>query len=271
MLIEIAGIHYHTHRKGAGSPLVCLHGFSENINTWNCLQLENCELILVDLVGHGASDKPQAGKYYRVNIMLRHLHKLMNRLGLRKYSLLGYSLGGRIALAYALAYPQEVDKLILESASYGECGWLNRLKRRRSDSYLARSICRNGIEWFNAYWSDLSIFTSQKNLPAATGKEIRERRMQNTAHALANTLLGSGQGSFPCLKNKIAELSMPVLYISGEHDEKYRQAGHEFSQLNPHIKHEIIKGVGHNTHLEDGQAFTDILQKFLSIKYAKKV
>lgn len=264
MLIEIENIRYHVQSKGEGKAIICLHGFSENVSTWNALQLGGYRIICVDLIGHGKSDKPYARRYYSVEAMIRHLNKLASRLGLRKYSMLGYSMGGRIALAYALAYPRQVEKLILESASYGECGRMNRLKRCKIDAGLAQNIREKGIAWFNQYWSDLVIFASQKKLPEAICCEISERRLSNAPYALSNTLLASGQGKFPCLKNKIASLSMPVLYVSGEYDEKYQQTGNQFKRLNPNIRHETIKGVGHNTHLEDIHAFEEALTRFLS-------
>jgi 2-succinyl-6-hydroxy-2,4-cyclohexadiene-1-carboxylate synthase len=263
MFIEIENIRYHIQIKGEGKPIICLHGFSENIGTWKSLVLEGHQLILVDLIGHGESDKPRSGKYYSLKLMLRHLNKLIHQLGSSKYSILGYSMGGRIALAYSLAYPNEIDKLVLESASYGECGLLNRLKRRRSDSKLAGGIRKNGVEWFNQYWSGLSIFETQRKLPEDIVNEISERRLSNVTYALSNTLLGTGQGKFPCLKNQVTNLSMPVLYISGEYDEKYCRTGNEFQKLNPNIRHETIRGAGHNTHIEDTKGFAEVLRKFL--------
>lgn len=195
--------------------------------------------------------------------MVKHLNQLIFQLGLKKYSIAGYSMGGRIALAYALAYPGEIDTLILESASYGECGFENRLKRRRDDSNLAKNIRENGIIWFNQYWSSLSIFASQRKLPKTITDEISNRRLSNVPHALSNTLLCTGQGIFPCLKNQIAGLPMPILYISGEFDEKYRQTGSEFEKLNTNVKHVIIAGCGHNTHIENPGAFEKILKQFL--------
>lgn len=264
MFCEIEGITYHVQRKGAGKPLVCLHGFAETQSTWHSLHLAGRQLILVDLIGHGESDKPYSRRYYRVPVMLTHLNKLLNQLAVRNYSLLGYSMGGRIALAYALAYARELESLILESASYGERGWLNRFKRRQSDAELAGNIREKGVGWFDEYWSGLSIFASQRKLPATVSQAIKARRLGNAPHALANTLLGSGQGTFPCLKDHISGLTMPVLYISGEYDEKYSAIGQEFNKLNPNIRHEIINGAGHNTHLEDGSAFSAVVTTFLS-------
>lgn len=263
MFIEIENIKYHIEIKGEGKPIICLHGFSEDISTWNLLELHGYKLILIDLIGHGKSDKPKDSKYYFLEIMLKHLNKLIYKLELKKYSMLGYSMGGRCALAYALTYPNEIDKLILESASYGEEKSLNRLKRRESDLNLAKSIEENGIEWFNQYWGSLSVFESQKSLPKSIINEINRRRLANISHALSNTLKGTGQGIFPCLKDKIIKLSMPILYISGEYDKKYQEVGKEFEELNINVKHMVINGCGHNTHIEDINGFVESLNKFL--------
>lgn len=263
MVIEIESIKYHLHIKGEGKPIVCLHGFSENLSTWELLDLKGYQLILIDLIGHGKSDKPHQGKYYRLKVLIKHINKLIFQLGLKKYSIAGYSMGGRIALAYALEYPCEIDTLILESASYGECGLKNRLKRRIDDLKLAKSLRGKGIEWFNQYWSGLNIFESQRKLPKAITDEISKRRLANVPHALSNTLLCTGQGIFPCLKNQIVSLSIPILYISGESDEKYRQTGSDFEKLNTNARHVIIPGCGHNTHIEDPYTFEKVLKQFL--------
>lgn len=265
MLIDVENVHYSVVVRGTGQPVICIHGFAENSSTWESIDPDNCQMVLVDLIGHGNSEKPHSLEPYRLPVILRHLHELIQYLGYNTYSLLGYSMGGRIALGYALAYPQEVSRLILESSSYGLCDDQNRTNRLKLDAWLAHSIQENGIEWFNHYWSSLALFTSQTHLSPDIREKISERRLQNEPYALANTLLGTGQGIFPCLKPQVSDLSMPVLYIHGEYDEKYRKIGQEFTHLNPKIKREIIPGVGHNTHIEDPQGFTEVVNSFLEI------
>ncbi len=263
MFIEIENIKYHVQIRGEGKPIICLHGFSENLNTWKLLQLKGYKLILIDLIGHGNSDKPYSREYYDLKVIIKHLNKFVQELGFEKYSMLGYSMGGRIALAYALSYQNEISELILESSSYGECDEINRLKRRRQDFKLAKSIREKGIEWFNEFWSNLSIFESQRNLPENIKDKISKRRLSNETHALSYTLICTGQGSFPCLKSEIVNLTMPILYISGEYDEKYKEIGNEFQKLNVNVKHKRIGGVGHNTHTESPDKFNKILSELL--------
>lgn len=263
MFMTIEGCRYYAEVKGSGPTLVCFHGFAENSGTWEALQLQDCQMVLVDLLGHGRSAKPRSLEPYELPVLLGHLHELMAELGCTGYSLLGYSLGGRIALAYGAAYPREVQGLILESSAYGIGDEEQRALRREQDVRLAQEILDRGIEWFAEHWSSLPLFASQTRLPPEIRAKIRARRLGNAPHALANTLLGSGQGVFPCLREKIPALSMPILYIHGEQDEKYKGIGREFMDLNPGIKREMIPGAGHNVHLEKPAAFEKIVRSFL--------
>ncbi len=264
MFITIDNIRYSVIVRGTGQPILCLHGFSENLSTWEFIHPEHCQMILVDLIGHGNSEKPDILEPYTVPAIIGQLHKLMQYIGHQEYALLGYSMGGRMALAYSLAYPREVIRLILESTSYGECDALNRVKRRKGDVWLANAIRENGIEWFNRYWSGLDLFASQKYLPQAVRDKICERRLLNAPHALANILLGSGQGIYPCFKRQITNLSLPVLFINGEYDDNYLKIGREFEQLNACIRREIIRGAGHNTHIENPRVFNAVVNTWLS-------
>jgi 2-succinyl-6-hydroxy-2,4-cyclohexadiene-1-carboxylate synthase len=265
MMITANGLNIHLEVRGTGKPVVCLHGFSENLGTWDSIELDGFQLILVDMPGHGSTEKPSALQPYKLLTLLETLHDLIKQLELGQHSMMGYSMGGRIALAYTLQYPREIAKLILESVSYGECGEHSREKRRRDDAVLAEDIRQNGIEWFESYWSGLEIFKTQARLPEEVRARIKKHRLQNEPYALANTLLESGQGTFPCLKDRVAELMMPVLFISGELDPKYQKISREFSHLNARIIRQTISGVGHNTHLEDPQTFQAVVSEFLSV------
>jgi 2-succinyl-6-hydroxy-2,4-cyclohexadiene-1-carboxylate synthase len=271
MFVKIDHITYHILKEKEGQPLICLHGFSEEQSTWEGVKLEGVCQIRIDLIGHGKSDKPKRLKYYKTKYMLMHLKKIIvEELGIKKFSIMGYSMGGRLALAFALEYPQYVNALILESASYGEKGFLNRRKRQKQDKQLANLIRKEGIEWFEQYWSSLPIFNTQMNLNSKIKSKIKSRRLANIPYALANTLEGSGQGSFPNLKGKIKELKKPVLYICGQWDKKYKEIGKEFQYLNSNIQYVIISEAGHNVHIEQAEKFQKEVNLFLKKKGEKR-
>jgi 2-succinyl-6-hydroxy-2,4-cyclohexadiene-1-carboxylate synthase len=263
MLIQIKNNKYHVQKRGTGMPLVCLHGFAEDMSTWDGLKIEGRQLILIDLIGHGQSSKPRARRHYRTKTVVRHLKLLFAHLGLTHYDLLGYSMGGRIALTYALRYPEEVRHLILESASFGERGWKNRCKRRRADAKLARNIRHNGMDWFEKHFSGLDIFKSQERLPSMAREQISARRRNNTPYALSNMLLAGGQGTAACLYKHLPGLTMSVCCLSGVYDTKYTQICGEFQKRNGRIQHKIIENAGHNTHIENMEGFKKVLESVL--------
>lgn len=264
MFVSVGSFNYFVKLRGYGKPLVCLHGFGENHMTWGDLEVEGYRLILIDLIGHGKSDKPINSEPYRMDILIRDLHELIKTLDLTKYSILGYSFGGRIALKYATVYKNEIDKIILESASYGICTQKSRCKRHISDTKLAIAILKNGIDWYEKYWSELPIFESQRSLEDEKRVLIRQRRQNNVVHALANTLMGSGQGTYRSLRNDISRINRPMLYISGGLDDKYCKIGSEISSSCAFIRHVRLPGAGHNVHVEDPDAFNRLVNSFLS-------
>lgn len=263
MQITVERITYHVQIRGNGYPIVCIHGFSENMNTWNGIDIPRYRLVMIDLIGHGASDRPYEKKYYVLETIIRHLHEILRELKITSYALLGYSMGGRIATAYTLMYKKEVTALILESASYGEHGLRNRYVRRKQDKALAKNILKKGIPWFNTYWRKLSIFDSQKKLPEEKKAAIEKRRLGNSAHALANTLRMTGQGKLPYVGRRIKTLKMPILYICGEFDHKYCEIGRQIAIFNHNTVLKTILDAGHNTHIEQGKSFMGSVGCFL--------
>lgn len=267
MFITVDNVNFYVKSRGCGKPLICLHGFAEDHTTWDALEVTGHRLILIDLIGHGQSDKPINGALYKMDEVIRQIHEVVQVLDLKTYSLLGYSLGGRIALKYATVYGNEIDKLILESASYGICDQKSRHERRICDTKLAVELLRNGMDWFVSYWSDLPIFESQRLLSMEKRIQVQERRRNNKAYALANTLMGTGQGIYRSLKNDVRRIDRPILYISGALDDKYCRIGFEMKSLGQDVTHAIIPCVGHNTHVERLDVFIRTVDIFVSRSY----
>lgn len=76
-------------------------------------------LITIDLVGHGQTDAPKLLRYYSMQEQVEILEAFFEWKQIEQFDLIGYSMGGRVALAYAMNYPQRIHTLILENASPG--------------------------------------------------------------------------------------------------------------------------------------------------------
>ena len=261
MQIHIGDYHEGVSIVGEGQPLVCFHGCSESGSTWNGIEVSGYRLIRIDSMGHGRSARPMDLGPYTLPQMLRDLHRVIYAVAGERYALMGYSMGARMALLYALEYPEEVTHLVLESGSVGIEDEGERQDRYVADQALAERIRAHDITWFSETWAKLEIFKTQQGLPAKIQQQIRGRRLLNSPHALAFTLEGSGQGSMPYVGHRLSELTMPVCYISGELDTKYTAIGVQyFGDV-----HRIVPQVGHNVHVEAPEAYRQIIEQFFLV------
>lgn len=266
MYFDLGDYRYGLTVVGDGEPIICFHGFSESSYTWDSINLPGYRLIRIDLIGHGDSDIPEEGEAYTIPQMIEDLHTVIYHMVGDRYYLMGYSMGARIALSYALQYDSEIQGLILESGSVGIASDVERAERREADEELAHHIEHNDGFWFASRWAKAPIFESQKQLLPAVTELIHLRRAHNSPYALACTLRGSGQGVMTYVGDQLEKLSCKGLYVSGALDTKYTTIGRDVFGKLPNFKHVIVEGVGHNVHIEKPQMFEQAVLDFLHKK-----
>ena len=263
------GHHYDLLISGAGPPILLLHGFSGDKSTWRGLRaiLESAwQVIALDLLGHGDSDVAPESAAYRMENAADDIVSLLDRLAIERAHLLGYSMGGRLALYLALHHGRRFQSVILESASPGLATAAERKARRASDHDLAARIESGGIARFVEEWERLPLWDQQRrSLPAALWQQQRRQRMRNDPLGLANSLRGMGTGAQPSLWNLLPRLSRPALLIVGERDPKFRDINRRMAELIPDARLAIVPGAGHNTHLENPPGFARLVTRFLRI------
>lgn len=178
--------------------------------------------------------------------------------------LVGYSMGGRMALAYAVRNPGQVRRLVLESASPGLETEEERAARRTSDEELARLLETEGIETFVKRWEALELFESQRSLPAPVRANQRARRLLNHPRSLAACLRGLGTGALPSYWGSLAGLRVPVLVLVGALDRKFATLGARMAALLPDARVVEVANAGHAVHLERPDAWLGAVTGFLS-------
>src|SRR5579862_3588393 len=120
--MQLNGLEFHVEVDGRGPPLLLLHGFTGSVRSWDAVRpalTGQATVISVDLIGHGRSAAPPEADRYSLDWSVRDLRALLDRLELDAVDLLGYSMGGRVALHLAVHAPDRVRWLCLESASAG--------------------------------------------------------------------------------------------------------------------------------------------------------
>ncbi len=266
--IAVNGVHLNVEVSGEGPPLLLLHGFSGSAATWTP-HLETWQgftAIAVELLGHGASDCPADQSRYRMERCLDDLVALLDGLPVsvgRRVAVLGYSMGGRVALRLALRAPERLWALALESASPGIEDASERAARVRSDADLADDIERDGLEAFVERWQALPLFASQSRLPVAVRDELRRQRLQSDPRGLAGSLRGLGAGRQEPVLARMDEIRTPVLLLTGALDDKYCAQARRMAAALPCARTEVVPDAGHAVHLERPQAFAVAIRGFL--------
>jgi 2-succinyl-6-hydroxy-2,4-cyclohexadiene-1-carboxylate synthase len=244
---------YHFIEKGMGSPVMLLHGFTGSTSAMHDIvevMSSRHRVVAVDLIGHGNSPKPISAEPYALDRVLAGLDRVISDLDLEPLHLVGYSMGGRIALAYAVGYRHRLRSLVLLGASAGIGDSEDRSSRRRSDEALADRIEQNGIAWFVDAWMSQPILRPTLSRRAVAGGE-RSQRMENVPHALANVLRQLGTGVIPPLHAALTDLDLPVAVMAGEADEKFRDIATGLVGALPRATAHVIPDAGHAAHLDN--------------------
>jgi 2-succinyl-6-hydroxy-2,4-cyclohexadiene-1-carboxylate synthase len=263
----INGVSYHVEISGEGFPFLLLHGFTGDSSTWEPFYDKwgkHSKLIIPDIIGHGKTDSPEDTNRYQIEYAARDLFELLDQLGIVQVDLLGYSMGGRLAIAFANLYPNRVRKLILESSSPGLVSEGERKTRRMKDGELAEFIKEKGIKSFVDYWEDIPLFSSMKSLPLEVQQSIRKQRLANNPVGLSNSLKGMGTGAQPSFWERLHLLQNEVLLVTGEMDEKFCRVAEKMIEEIKNGKWITIKNSGHANHVEEKEKFGTIVSEFLT-------
>ncbi len=254
-------------RKNNSEELILfLHGFTGSSEEWEDIAEKvdkRFNLAALDLIGHGKSQSPEDENFYSAGSIVEQINQTINLLTDKKIILVGYSMGGRAALSFANKYQEKIKALVLESTSPGITSENLRTDRIKSDDELAKFIIDNPIEKFVDHWMNIDLFDSQKNLPRQKLNSIREKRIKNNPVGLANSLRGFGSGKMPPLFDKLENIRVKTLLISGGLDEKFTTINNNMLKFFPSAEHQIIRGSGHNTHLEKPDEYISVVNNFL--------
>ncbi|MDD9148783.1 2-succinyl-6-hydroxy-2,4-cyclohexadiene-1-carboxylate synthase [Sporolactobacillus sp. CQH2019] len=273
MIVTLRGIAYHIEMSGQGETVLLLHGFTGSLATWQFLDQalgDRFRLVKIDLMGHGQTACPADPRRYAMDEAVNDLAALIDRLGLEKVHILGYSMGGRLALGFACTCPDRVRSLILESASPGLADEDSRKARRLHDRKLADFIRHSGIRRFVDYWENIPLFESQKQMAAEKREKLRRERLACSENGLAGSLLGMGTGSQPSWWDDLDSLSFPVLLLTGRLDRKFCRIADQMGKRLKKADRQVIGSAGHAVHLEKESVFSQKALKFLIDRTGRK-
>lgn len=239
--------------------LAVLHGFTETDECWrDVFPGIAVPLRRLLLPGHGWTPCP------RDLDVASCAADLARRLPEDGCDLLGYSMGGRVALRLALDHPERVRRLILVSSNAGLEDPAARAERRRRDDCLADILEEDGIGPFVAWWETHPVLRPVRPVARSEVELLRSRRLNQDPLGLAACLRGLGQGAMEPLWDRLGELRMPVLLVAGEHDTRYAADLRRMAAAIPAAELEVLPGTGHAIHREWPERLREVVLAFLA-------
>lgn len=261
--------HYIDKGERERPPLIFLHGFMGTASDW----LEISEIledeyycILPDLPGHGRTIAETIDEPLDFDFVALGLMDLMEQLHLASAALIGYSMGGRVALYTATRYPKRFNALVMEGVNPGLQDDKERNNRLVLDEERAERLESTGIARFTESWYETDFFETLRRHPEKLNK-IKTARKNNDTAWMAKVLRELSLGRQPPLWDRLGTLSMPVLLIAGELDHKYRRIAYQMKDYLGDSQVHLTPETGHNSHAEAPEKFAQILTDFLKEKY----
>lgn len=257
-------MHHHFIGNGRDETVLLLHGFMADSGSLAGVGAGlggRFNILYVDLPGFGGTQS--TGHDYDMEVLSGALENKLDELELQKVHVFGYSMGGRVALSFAIYHPERVRSLILESASPGLRTASDREARQEIDEARAVKIT-DDYRAFLDEWESMGLFQSQQSLPKGTFQKQRKMRESQIPEEVADSLRKYGTGVQPAYWDRLSELKMPVLLIAGERDSKFVSINEEMQESIPHARFEVVEGAGHNIHLESQEKFDTMISEFLT-------
>lgn len=253
-------LHVRTWPESGRKPaLALLHGFTQNSDCWGPFADELAtgrQVIALDAPGHGRSAHDHADLWGTADLVAATLAVSSPDPPV----VIGYSMGGRAALHLALAHPSSMTGLVLIGATAGIDDASERAARRAADDRLATWVESVPLPEFIDAWLDNPLFAGLDRRAAC-----RESRLANRPAGLAASLRHCGTGAQQPLWERLGEIEVPVLLITGRNDAKFTALSERMAaaMTGTDVRRSVIDG-NHAVHLEQPTATASAIAGWLA-------
>ena len=262
-MVTVNGTHLYYERAGTGHPLVLIHGFTLNTQMWEdqfAVFAQHYQTIRYDMLGFGRSALPAEEPFTAVD----DLRALLDALGVSRTFVLGLSLGGSVAIDFALAYPDRTSALVLVDPALHGWQWSEAFSQSMHElEIVART---QGVEMARQRWLAHPFF-----LPARERPELAERLARIVASYSGWSWLHASSEQDANLPDPrpLERISIPTLLVMGQRDiDEFQAIADNIAGAIPRLTKLVLPGVGHMANMEAPEAFNEAVLRFLRrIKY----
>jgi pimeloyl-ACP methyl ester carboxylesterase len=254
--VTVYGARIHYVEAGSGAPLILIHGLADNVAVWDSVMpalSARFRVIAFDQIGFGHSDKPLLN--YRISTFVDFLDGFMTELKIERASLVGNSLGGWVAAAFALAHPDRVERLVLSDAA----GYAALAKTMDPRALRAlRLASREDIRYLGPLtFHDKKFY---ENIEPA----FQERVTAGDSYTVGQLLDAMIRGD-DVLDNSVQAINRPTLVLWGRDDKLVPlNFGERFHHDIANSRLTVIDNCGHMPQVECPGEFATAVLQFLS-------
>lgn len=250
--------------------LVFLHGLLGDEKEW--LQIVDAlpayDVLCLALPGHGYNREVIVNDFSQTIKWLDTT--LQEQIGNRDFILIGYSLGGRIALNYAysnasyelfqkkqLSMFRYLKGVITEGAHLGLQSASERQKRYSNDQLWAEKFAKERLKQVLEQWYQQTVFHSLNQEMRSQLCQLRSQSLDGKS--IAKMLMATSLNLQEDLRDNIKSSSIPLFYLCGEYDEKFTSIAKDNGLI-----YQIVNKAGHNAHRDNPQGFLQHLLHYLN-------
>ncbi|MBS0393144.1 MAG: alpha/beta hydrolase [Proteobacteria bacterium] len=271
--VEVNGLRLLCREWGpaSGFPIVLLHGLRGYSATWRRLATAlggRYRLVAIDQRGRGESDWDPGRNYY-TDAYLADLEGLVDRLELRRFVLLGHSMGGTTAYVYAARHPKRVAALVIEDIAPGSSTEGEGAERIRAEM-RSLPLSFGTREEAKAYWRarrpSLGDAALEERLAESMRQDANGRWVwRYDAEGISAVRLDPDPSRIVDLWPVVARIATPTLVIRGaESDFCPEAAVARMSATNPHIASATVPGASHYVHDDQPEVFNQLVARFIA-------
>ncbi len=255
---DVNGTRLYYEVAGSGHPLVLIHGFTLDTRMWDDqfeAFAESYEVIRYDMRGFGKSDVPSGETYAPAD----DLRALLEGLGMERAHVVGLSMGGGLAIDFALAYPEATDALIAVDSILGGYQWREFGVTLASVFSAARESC---VEAAKEVWLNSPLFA-----PAMEKRDVAARLRQMVSGYSGWHFVNENpvRPIDPAAIQRLGEILAPTLVVIGERDlPDFHTIADTLERSIPGARKAVLPGVGHMSNMEDPERFSETVLNFLA-------
>ena len=261
--LEINSVTLHYAVSGLGPPVLFCHGYGGSHQDWlyQVAALNgDYSVLTIDYRGHGSSDAPTAADAYSVPLFAADVLTLADALGIDRFSLVGHSMGGFVALRVALDFPARLDSLVLVDTSAGPVEMPDQAGLQAELEQIARADGMAAAFEYNAAHNPLAL-RGYRLFP--WHRELARRRFSETSvdgYIYAGRALAERED----VTDRLPEIKAPTLVVVGAEDAPFRRPAEALAAGIPDARLEVIPGAAHSPNEETAPVFNARLADFLN-------